>query len=342
MRSPLALMGLCLLVTCVVVGPVRAAEHGSWKAYMKANRYKCPGPLDTLAKPRNITLAGKPYRHSGYRLEVLERDDDTAVKLGVVSAIKDVSFGTKHNIKESLAWFEKEGVEWILANGDLALEEFDLEEVIQILAEPGLPLLVVLGNSESVGSFARVFKTLQGRYPNLVNGVWVRQIVADDVEFWTVSGYHDKVFVYQGAGCRYDEADLKTLRTSLEASNGTPVTLVSHGPPRGRGSAALDWIADKQNVGDPLLAELISKKEIPFGIFGHILEAGGRAVGKGLTGSVPQGRSVASLYLNAGSLSADPWAMNDGSTSRGMALVVSIEAGKATYQVKRLTPPQEE
>ena len=86
-----------------------AAEHASWDEYMKANRYKCPGPLDTLRTPRTLTLAGKTYKHSGSRLEVQNADADGVVRIGVVSAIKDVAPGTKQNLSAALEWFKAQG-----------------------------------------------------------------------------------------------------------------------------------------------------------------------------------------------------------------------------------------
>jgi Icc-related predicted phosphoesterase len=319
-----------------------AAEFASWEEYIKTNRYKCPGPFDTLQKPRSVTLGGKAYQHSGYKLEVQSPDADSQVKLGVVSAIKDVSAGTKRNIADALAWFAKEGVEWVVVNGDVALEEFDLQEALELLTEGGLPTLVTLGNSESKSSFARVYKDLEAKRPNLVNGVFVRQVVADDVELWTVSGYHDKRFVHQGAGCLYTKEDVDAAMATLKPAGAAPVVLVSHGPPLGSGKASLDWISDKKNVGDPELTRLIQKAKIPFGLFGHILEAGGAAVGADLASSVGARKQVNNLYLNAGSLSGDPWALNDGTTSSGMAFVVTINGTKAQYDVKRFKPVVEE
>ena len=196
-------------------------------------------------------------------------------------------------------------------------------------------MLVTLGNSESVGSWARTYKEKASTYPNLINGVWVRQVIGDDVEFWTMSGYYDKRFVHQGAGCRYAEDDIDALRKNVHAEGSAPVVLVSHGPPLGEGEHALDWILDKKNVGDSLINELIDKEKVPFGLFGHILEAGGNAVTKDMKTPVKEGQKSDTLYVNAGSASGDPWSMNDGSTSYGMAMIVIIDGGKASYRVKR-------
>lgn len=328
---------LLALLACPLLGaaPAAAASHASWEAYMKANRYKCPGPLDTLKPARTLTLAGKKYLHSGYRLEVQGRDDDDTVAIGVVSAIKDVSPGTKANLASAMKWFQESGVEWVIANGDLALEEFDLEEVIDLLGRSPLPVVIVLGNSESRGSWARAYGDRAAKYPNLINGTWVRQIVADDVELWTLPGYHDKTFVRQGAGCAYDAADIDLMATQIKPEGSAPVVLISHGPPLGTGKDAIDYILDKKNVGDPQINRLLEKASVPFGLFGHILEAGGRAVAKDMKTPVPQGKMVSELYLNAGSLSGDPWAMNDGTTSWGMAVLVTISGKNARYEVKR-------
>lgn len=315
-------------------GVAFAAEFASWADYAKANRYKCPGPLDTLRTPRTLTFADKPYKHSGYKLEVQKKDADSSIKIGLIGAIKDVSEGTQKNLKETFAWFRGTQVEWVVVNGDVALEESDLEHVFDLLAQEKLPTIVVMGNGESRGSWARVFTEHDKRYPNLINGVWVRQIVADDVEFWTLPGYFDRKFVYQGAGCYYEATDLEVF-DKLSSDRQQPVALISHGPPKGEGAHALDWILDKKNVGDLDLRNLLEKKNISFGFFGHILEAGGAAVGRDFKTPIAPGKSASTLYINAGTLSADPWTMNDGSTGTGIATLVTIDGSAARYEFKK-------
>ena len=323
-------------------GSIAAAAdtYADWPAYMKGNGFSCPGPFDTLEKPREVVLAGKTYSHTGYRMEVSNPDADDKVVVGIVSAVKDVSEGTRKNFAEAVAWFKKAGAEWLVVNGDIALNEFDLQAVAEMLGESGLPTLVVLGNSESKGSWARVYRDLAAKYPNLINGVWVRQIVADDIEFWTLGGYHDRAFVHEGAACMYKEKDINVMLETLEPAGKGPLALVSHGPPLGKGKAALDRIVDKKNVGDPLLNRLIDKRKIPIGIFGHILEAGGAAVGRDQKSARRSGRDYGDLHINAGSISGDPWGMNDGSTAFGMAVLLTVQKGKARYEVKRfaMTP----
>ncbi len=313
---------------------VQAKQHATWDAYMKANRYACPGPLDTLNKSRTLKLGGKTYQHTGSELRITNPDADHNVNIGVITAIKDTAPGTKANIKEALHWFKSAGVDWVIVNGDLALEEFDLEEVMELLGRSKLPTLLLIGNSESRGSWARTYRSRALKYPNLINGVWVRRIIADDVEFWTLPGYHDKAFVRQGAGCVYKPSDLEEMSATFKASGKGPIVLVSHGPPRGEGAQAIDLIYDKKNVGDANINTLIEEAQIPFGLFGHILEAGGRAVGKNMRTRVAQNTWTSHLYLNAGSLSGDPWKLLDGKLVHGMAILVSIKQNEAKYEVK--------
>ena len=313
----------------------QAAEHPNWKEYIKANRYSCPGPLDTLAEPRIFEAGGKKYVQSGYRVDVEGPDADSQIKLGILSASKDLSDYTRKNLTETLAWFKKEGAEWIIANGDLAIDEFDFEELIEILAKTNLPTLIVLGNSDSQGSWARIYRSSFDKYPNLFDGSLVRQIVADDAEFWTVAGYHNKAFIHKTGACSYKTEDVDVIRRNLKPSEKGPVVLISHGPPQGKGFHALDRIPDKKNVGDPDLTKLIRKRSIPFGIFGHILEAGGRAVDGSLKKKVKENTKSPKLYLNAGSVSGDPWGMLDGSASYGMAIMMEINGANASYKVKR-------
>ena len=312
-------------------------EHSSWKSYMRENRYTCPGPFQELSADRTVEVGGKLYKHSGYRLELIpeDADKDDVVKIGILSAIKDLTAGTQRNLKESLDWFREEKVEWIVLNGDIAKGEFDFEEIVDLVLKENVPLLVVLGNLDSKGSWARVYKNRYEKFPNLINGVWIRQIVADDVEFWTLPGYHDKRFVHQDGGCLYKKEDVDLMRKEMKPSKRAPLVLVAHGPPRGVGLTAIDLIYDKENVGDRDMNSLIDRVGIQFGLFGHILECGGLAVRGDMKTRVREGVASSDLYLNAGSVSGDPWNLNTGAVSYGMSVVVTLKGAKASYQTRR-------
>ena len=107
-------------VLLLIAPPLMAAEFPSWEEYKQAHRHSCPGPLDTTTAARSVNLGAKAYSHTGYRLRVISGEDaDRAVTIGVVSAMKDVSPGTRDNLKQALKWFRREGVEWLVVNGDI-------------------------------------------------------------------------------------------------------------------------------------------------------------------------------------------------------------------------------
>jgi hypothetical protein len=114
--------------------------------------------------------------------------------------------------------------------------------------------------------------------------------------------------------------------------------LLSHGPPHQSGKQALDFVPGAGNVGDPALRALLKQAQIPFGLFGHILEAGGHATdldGKPL----PPQRPFKSLYLDQGSVNPLPWKMNDGTTSYGLAAIFTLQGTQASYEMMRLPKP---
>jgi Icc-related predicted phosphoesterase len=310
-----------------------AANHADWDAYQKANRFTCPGPLDTMTTDRQIRIEGKLYKQDGYKLTVQDGDADSVVRIGIISAIKDIAEETLLNIEHSLRWFREQKIEWLVVNGDIAIREETVGQVVAQLAATKLPVLVVIGNTESKTGWARAYGKLWHQYPNIVNGTWVRQIIADDVEFWTLPGYHDKAFIHQQSGCKINPEHIVELG-ALKPSGDRPVAIVAHGPPRGSAKTSLDVIHDGSNVGYDLLTQLIADKKVPFGLFGHILEAGGRAVALDMNTLVRANTDAAALYVNAGSISSTPWRLLNGQTSYGMAMVVTLQGGQARYETK--------
>lgn len=326
----LSCVTLCALLPCIA----QTATFSSWDAYMDAHSFDCPGPLDEISPPVMLTVAGKQYEHSGARMVVKDTDNDHEIRIGVISAIKDVSAETLANWRAAREWFKEQNIEWLVVAGDVAVGEFDLDELMGVLAEAPWPILLVPGNSESKTGFGRAYRRLSAAHPNLINGMWVRQIVADDVEFWTLPGYFNKTFMHQASGCLYKPEDVHLMTNQFTRAGDRPVLLVSHGPPLGQGSKTLDVIAEGKNVGDVRITHLIEDQRIEFGVFSHILESGGRAVSSDMASPVAPDQWQSNLYLNSGALSGDPWSLNSGRTSYGMATLMTIKEGKAKYQLK--------
>ena len=306
-----------------------------WPDYLKQYRYDCPGPLDATMKPRKLTIAKRVYTHQGYKLVLDDKQAGKGAKVGVISASKEMVVSTLENIKAALAWFKKEQVHWIIVNGDMTTDAFDIETLFGLLGDTEVGVLVNMGNGDSFGVWNRIFRRKSGQYPNVINASYIRHIVADGVEFWILPGYYDKRFLHQTGACRYNKKDVQEMKVKLRKAGDKPTVLVSHGPPRGYGREAIDWISEGENIGDIAINKLLQKHDIKFGLFSHILEAGGKAVGSDFKTAVGERKGVQSLYVNTGSISGDPWPMNSGKTSYGMAAIVEYKNENSKFWLKR-------
>jgi Icc-related predicted phosphoesterase len=310
----------------------------TWAELRQAYLLECRAPPDlrVQAEPRQIGEA--LFRLEGARL-VREGPNREHVVVGMLSALKDVTPETRANVARATAAFRQAGVDVIVANGDVALNEFDLEAAMDLLGETGLPVLVLIGNSEGRGAFNRAFVAAEARHPNLFNMNWVRHVQLGRVDLVSLPGYYNRPFIHQNSGCHYDAAEVEAVGRYLEPlqrAGRTPV-LVAHGPPKSRGKAAIDRAFEYGNVGDPEMLKLIVERKIPYGLYGHILEAGGRASSDVRLGTPAKpGKPYRRLYVNAGAASAMPWKLLDGKTATGMAMIVRFDGKGARYQVLKL------
>jgi len=332
-------MTVLVLTALIAAAPAPATAPPTWAEFEKEHRLVCQTSFDARVQPVERAIGDSVYRIEGSR--VLRRGPASKqVTLGVLSAIKDVEEETKANLKRAAEAFRAAGVDAVIANGDIALNQFDLEEVMIQLGEMGLPVFVLIGNSEGRGGFNRAFLAAEQKHPNLFNLNWVRHVDLGPVHLVSQPGYHDRAFMPQSSGCRYRSRDVRALDSFVGRlrSRGANVVLVGHGPPASKGKAAIDRAHEAGNVGDPELATLIADRDVRFGIFGHILEAGGRASSDLRLGQqVRPGRRSKKLYVNAGSASSVPWGMLDGRSSTGMAMLVEIDRGGASYKVVKLS-----
>ena len=212
----------------------------------------------------------------------------------------------------------------------------DIVEIISILAESDLPVLVLSGNRECKTTFNSAMATLSEDFPNVFNLNAVRRVDLDDVDIVSMPGYHDPEYVHcSWDKCLYYESDtLALIELAKEAND--PVMAISHGPPRQRDRTGIDVVSEGANVGNPALAAAIRKAGIPFGAFGNIQEAGGKAVNLDGSSLIAQDTFVDSLYVNPGPADSMIWTMNDESESRGMAAVIHIVGKKAKYKIFRI------
>ena len=314
-------------------------EPGAYEKYQVESETVCVGAADkALDTPDAWTSDGFRFTVRGGAAEVHAEATpgaDAAARIGILAAVKDFSPETQANLATFLAAFHKAGVRAIVVDGDSAYgvddQDTTLTELFSFLGGQGLPVYGIIGNSESRSSFNRALLAAYRQHPTVLNLDLVRRIEGDGFTLVSLPGYFDKRFIHESAGCQYKPDDAQGLLQLVKGAR-SKVVLVSHGPPRQEGRSALDATEDGHNVGDPGLAAAIADAHIPFGIFGHILESGGRATD--LTGKkqVRPGQAVPALYVNPGPAFADPWNLNSGAISHGMAAILTIKNGKGEWQ----------
>jgi len=311
------------------------AAAGPFEQYQLDSETVCVGSVDkTFDAPDTWTAAGHTFAVNGSHAEVKAATPAKVARLGLLAAVKDFGPDTKKNLEGFIASFKKAGVDAIIVDGDSAYgvddQDSTIAELLSWLGDQGLPVYVVIGNSESGSAFNRGVLAAFQKTKSVINLDLVRRVDADGYTLVSLPGYFDKRFIAESSGCNYKPEDAQALgRLARGAKN--PVVLISHGPPRQAGKLALDVTTDGKNVGDPEMTTAIAEGKIQFGVFGHILESGGR--GTDLEGkTVKPGTAWPSLFVNPGPAFSDPWGLNGGRISKGMAAILTIQNGKGEWQ----------
>ena len=284
---------------------------------------------------KSFTVGGKKYQLNGNKLSLLDKDADSEFTFGVLANIKTDLDATYKGLDKMFAWFAEKKVDAVLVGGDSGEKYNDLKKILTFLGKKGLLTFVIVGNREKADDFDKAFGELAGTYPNLINGNKVRYFVADDVDLLTLPGYYDASFMHNKPGCVYSAKELAQLGTWRKGAKGNTV-LLGHASPKGTGKTAIDFAAEGGNVGDAKLTGFLKSNNINFGIFSNIQEAGAKAVGGDFQTVIAEGTLSDKLYLNPGAADSDPWQMNDGKVSKGLAAVLKIQGGKASYSIFRV------
>lgn len=328
-----------LFLSCLAASSLAAAED--FAAWEEKYQYDCNGPFEHFAPPDVREHEGFRYEHTGGTVKVrrVKPRGGRALKLGALAGIKDLDPETKALLDEFLAAFEKADVDAIVIGGDTSSEPEGLDAILGHLVQATKrPLLVIAGNMERGAALNySINKLRKAGHHHLLNMDLVRRYDGDGVDVASIAGYHDKAYLHLTGGCVYSDKDLDTLERAVKAAD-DPVVLLSHGPPRQRGQKAIDFVPGADNVGDVRLAQLVKRNKVPFGLHGHILEAGGfgtDADGKPL----PPKKPHPSLFVDQGSANPLIWRLNDGSSAYGLAAIVTVDGKKASYEVLRGEKP---
>ncbi|MEQ8272711.1 MAG: metallophosphoesterase [Deltaproteobacteria bacterium] len=306
------------------------------KAPAMASDADCIAPWKTDGEAQKIAAGDRAFDRTGAKLKESSTDDDKKAVIGVLANIKEDTADNLENIQTFLEYFEEKKVDSIVIAGDLGETKSQIENALLPIAAKGLPTFVVIGNREKKSDFNDAVRSVAGKHPNVVNLNHVRLAALDDVSIVSVPGYYDKAYIHAEDGCAYTQADIDATANIVKAAEGAPVIVVSHGPPKQDGTEALDRTLEQANVGDPMLAKMLASTGVKLGIFSNIQEAGGRATDLSGKTVLEAGKPQDSLFLNPGAVDSVSWQMNDGTRSVGMAAVLTVDGGKAMFDVKRI------
>ncbi len=314
-----------------------------WGAYEEAYQFDCNAPW-VLVDPQSVKYEGWVYEYGGASIKVRRANaaapkPGAPVKLGLLAGIKDLEKETQETLKRFLDAFEAADVELIVVGGDTAEQTEVLDAVYDWLPkQTKRPIVSITGNTERAGAHNyAIGKVRKAGSLNLLNMGLIRRYDGPGFDVVAISGYHDKTYLHLSGGCIYNDQALTDAEAAIGAAD-DPVVLLVHGPPRQAGKAALDFVPGAGNVGDQKLTDLIKKMKVPFGVFGHILEAGGH--GTDLSGKpIPPKKKVSALYVDQGSANPLPWKMNDGTTAYGLAAILTLTGKQAQYEVLKAPKP---
>jgi Icc-related predicted phosphoesterase len=301
---------------------------------------ECAAPIEPAAASQ-VQIANRRATLAGFKLSFEGPSPGGQIVFAALGPINEDSASNIAALKKYLKFFADQKADAILVSGDVGETPSAIAHVLKVLASSKLPVLVVAGNRECRADFAEGVAEAQREFKNVVNLNQVREVEFAEATVISLPGYHDPNFINCATGCRYYASTIDEVVQMANRAK-SPAVLVSHGPPRGEGSQALDYAISGGNVGDEQLSRAIRLAKIRFGVFSNIKEAGARATDLAGTTVMPPETPAASLYLNPGPADTTPWDMNDGSKSTGMAAVLAIKDGQASWRAFRIAPSQKQ
>jgi len=285
----------------------------------------------------SLELAGRKATRTGTTLSFADADADGALVLGVLGPINEDSGANRLALRKYNAFFKEQGVDAIVVTGDVGEVASGIAGALGEVAAAGKPVFVIAGNRECEADYVEGVKAAQEKHPAIVDLNAVREVRFPEATLVSIPGYHDPDFINCESGCRYYPSTVDEAITLAKAAK-SPVVLVAHGPPAGKGSQSLDYAKTGSNVGAEEISRALREGGIPFGVFSNIKEAGARATDLAGTTIIPQGQEVSSLFLNPGPADTTDWGMNDRSVGHGFAATLRIKDGKASWKLFRAGP----
>jgi len=295
---------------------------------------ECAAALEPAAST-DVKVGERNGKLAGYKLAFGDKDAD-ALNLGVLGPVNEDLGENMVALKKYARFFVDEKADAIIVTGDVGEKASSITRVLNALAETKLPVFVLIGNRECRAEFTDGVAASKKAFSNVVNLNEVRAVEFPELTLVSLPGYHAPDYIQCATGCRYFKSTLdEVVRVAKDSK--VPILLVSHGPPRGASNQALDFASAGGNVGDENINKAIGEGAIAFGVFSNIKEAGGRGAADPAGATlVKEGTASKTLFYAAGPADTFGWELNDGTKSVGMAGLLSIKEGQASFKNFRL------
>lgn len=296
---------------------------------------ECAAPIEP-GPATELKVGDRTASRAGYKLTFSDADKDGTLTLGLLGPINEDSGQNMLVLKKFQKFFADEKVDAIIVTGDVGEVADGIARVLKQLGESKVPVLAIAGNRECRAEYTDGVNAAMKASSWVVNMNAMREVQFPELTIVSLPGYHDPNFITCATGCRYVKSTVDAV-VSMAKDSKVPVLLVSHGNPKGNGNQAIDFASAGGNVGNDDINRAITEANIAFGVSSNVKEAGGRAtVDAAGTALVKENTASKTLFINPGPADTVGWEMNDGNKSTGMAAVMHVKDGQASYKMYRV------
>ncbi|PIN73763.1 hypothetical protein COV20_06100 [Candidatus Woesearchaeota archaeon CG10_big_fil_rev_8_21_14_0_10_45_16] len=297
--------------------------------------------------PITRTINGEEYRFEGNKVSQLSSDEDNQARYGVISD----AHGEVEKARAFAQKFKEMGVDGIILPGDMPSNETlrygrrdsnpdknEIKQVLEAVAETGLPVWVIPGNHERKSDYESALAEVTAKYENVIDMTQFRIYDGDDADFVSLPGY--QTFRIPGRQFIPDDGywakqDFIRATGKLREGLDDSVVLIAHGAGKTETDrkAGPATVYSGNDVGDATTTEMMKANNIAFAVVGNIHEAGGFAAthdGK----SIKPGEWATQFTANFGGL--ERWKHLDGQTYNGMAGVLTVKGDQAKFDMMYL------